>query len=462
MEKHQHVAVIDIGKTNAKLALISMPDMRELDLRSCSNRVILSAPYPHHDTLHLQKFIIDALADFHRQHGVDVISVTAHGATIALLKANHELAFPVMDYDFDGPDVLRADYENLRAPFLNTGSPSLSAGLNAAAQIYWLQRHHSDAFNAVSTIVTYPQFWSGWLTGVYCNEVTSLGCHTDLWDPFKAQFSSTVDALDLLPIMAPIKPAKAVLGPLRNELVRQTGLAATTPVHCGIHDSNASLLPHLLSRDQPFGVISTGTWIVCMAVGGRQMELVPDRDISLNVDINAQPVPSSRFMGGREYALITDGHEAKGTLEDLETIVSGNRMIIPQVVAGVGPFANATSNWQTATNGLSAGQIDAIASLYLALVTTQCLRLIGARGTQIVEGPLARNGLFLSALHILTEKPIHTNTMSQTGTTMGAALLVGSGSLPDQTRDASSQLAVHPELAQMIREYARRWNAGNN
>lgn len=258
--------------------------------------------------------------------------------------------------------------------------------------------------------------------------------------------------------MAPIKSAKAVLGHVRTELAQQMGLPATIPVHCGIHDSNASLLPHLMSRDQPFGVISTGTWIVCMAIGSQQMALVPDRDTSLNVDVNGQPVPSSRFMGGREYALITNGQETIGTLKDLETIVSGNRMIIPQVVSGVGPFANATSNWQSATEGLSTGQTDAIASLYLALVTTQCLKLISAQGTLIVEGPLARNALFLRALHVLTEKPIHTNTMTQTGTTIGAALLVGKDTFPDQTSDAL-HLNTNPNLARVIRDYANRWNA---
>ena len=28
----------------------------------------------------------------------------------------------------------------------------------------------------------YPQYWAYRLTGVLANEVTSLGCHTDLWN----------------------------------------------------------------------------------------------------------------------------------------------------------------------------------------------------------------------------------------------------------------------------------------
>ena len=41
-----------------------------------------------------------------------------------------------------------------------------------------------------------------------------------------------------------------------------------TPVLTGIHDSNASLLPHLIDRKPPFAVVSTGTWVIAMAIGG--------------------------------------------------------------------------------------------------------------------------------------------------------------------------------------------------
>lgn len=34
----------------------------------------------------------------------------------------------------------------------------------------------------------YPQYWALRLTGIAANEVTSLGCHTDLWNPWTADF----------------------------------------------------------------------------------------------------------------------------------------------------------------------------------------------------------------------------------------------------------------------------------
>ncbi|MCE3590562.1 hypothetical protein LXJ59_28655, partial [Escherichia coli] len=67
---------------------------------------------------------------------------------------------------------------------------------------------------------------------------------------------------------------------------------------CGIHDSNASLLPHLMTRSSPFSVVSTGTWVVLFAVGGQLDKLDQARDTLANVDAYGKAVPSARFMGG--------------------------------------------------------------------------------------------------------------------------------------------------------------------
>ena len=127
---------------------------------------------------------------FEREHRIDAISVTTHGATAALVDANGDLALPVLDYEFAGPDGLRAAYEQVRPPFAETGTPRLPIGLNLGAQLFWQQKTFPDAFAKVSAILTYPQYWACSLTGVAASEVTSLGCHTDLWNPYRRDFSA--------------------------------------------------------------------------------------------------------------------------------------------------------------------------------------------------------------------------------------------------------------------------------
>ena len=51
-----------------------------------------------------------------------------------------ELILPVLDYEFEGPDLLKEDYNQIRPSFQQTGAPRMDGGLNLGAQIYWYQR----------------------------------------------------------------------------------------------------------------------------------------------------------------------------------------------------------------------------------------------------------------------------------------------------------------------------------
>jgi len=119
----RHVAVIDIGKTNAKVALVDLANMREVALRRIANAASADGPYPHHDVEALWAFILDSLAAIHREQRTDAISITTHGATAVLIDAEVGLALPVLDYEFAGPDALAADYDAIRPPFHERAGP---------------------------------------------------------------------------------------------------------------------------------------------------------------------------------------------------------------------------------------------------------------------------------------------------------------------------------------------------
>ncbi|RWQ61426.1 MAG: carbohydrate kinase, partial [Mesorhizobium sp.] len=209
----RHVAVIDIGKTNAKVALVDLADMREVALRRMANAPVADGPYPHHDVELLWSFILDSLAGLNREQRIDAISITTHGATGVLVDAAGELALPVLDYEFTGPDALAKDYDAIRPVFTETGTPRLPVGLNLAAQFFWQQKRFPAEFAKTAAMLMYPQYWAFRLTGIAANEVTSLGCHTDLWNPWKADFSSLVDKMEWRRLMAPVRLAKHRLGP---------------------------------------------------------------------------------------------------------------------------------------------------------------------------------------------------------------------------------------------------------
>ncbi len=429
-----HIAVIDIGKTNAKLALVDLETRREIAVVTRPNAVLAAPPYPHFDTEGHWHFLLEGLRDLHAAHGIDAISVTTHGAAAALLAADGTLATPVLDYEHDGPDLLASDYNALRPAFDVTGSPRLPLGLNLGAQLHWQFATDPALLSRTAHIVTYPQYWGFRLTGHAATDVTSLGCHTDLWNPHRPSFSPLVDALGIADKIAPALASGDILGTVTPAVAAATGLPPTTRVATGIHDSNASLLPHLVDRRAPFSVVSTGTWVICMAMAGEPVTLDPARDTLVNVNAFGQPVPSARFMGGREYEMMRQ--PANPVKADLDAVLQTGLRLLPSVQQGSGPFAAQKAGWWPA-EPTDANLREVALGHYLALMTAECLSMIGATGPVLVEGPFGRNSWFTGMLAAATGRDVLTSA-SQTGTAIGAALLF----------DAAPKPVVHAASAQ--------------
>lgn len=450
MAAPRHIAVIDFGKTNAKLALVDLETLTERAVLTRPNTVRPGPPWPHFDTEGHWAFLLQGLAGFQSRFGIDAVSITTHGAAAAFLGADGGLAAPVLDYEHGYPDDVVAAYDALRPPFAETGSPRLAQGLNLGAQLHY-QLWADPALRARTVqIVTWPQYWAHRLTGVAATDVTSLGCHTDLWNPAARGFSGLVDRLGLRALLAPARRSGEVLGPILPAIAKATGMAETTPVVCGIHDSNASLYPHLLSRQPPFSVVSTGTWVVVMTMGGVAPALDPGRDTLVNVNAFGDPVASARFMGGREHDQVRSGVPPTGA--DVASVLDRALFLLPAVEPATGPFQGRTSGWSAPEATISPGERDAALAFYLALMTAECLAMTGASGPVIVEGPFARNAQYLAMLAAATGLPV-APADSITGTAIGAALLFA-----DRDAVAPVQVPASPPDPRRI-AYAQAWRA---
>lgn len=447
------IAVLDVGKTNIKLVVHDLESGEDVFVRTRPNTLADAPPYPHYDTEAMWSFFLGTLKEAAANRRIDALSFTTHGATFALL-AGDQLALPILDYEFRGPDALDGAYVKARPAFSESFTPRLPGGLNAGAQLFWQALTFPDAFAKVTTIVPYPQYWAFRFSGVLANEPTSLGVHTDLWAPARHDYSSFAKAEGLSKLFAPLHSAFDRLGTVTAEIASQTGLSPDTPVYCGIHDSNASLLPHLLGRRAPFTVLSTGTWVIVFAVGGAALTLDADRDGLCNVDAFGNPVPSSRFMGGREFDLLTEGQAQRPTPEDVRVALCEDIMVRPTFVPGCGPFPEGKGSWSVNPASLSRGVRTAAVSLYLALVTRAAMTVAGAAGPIVVEGPFGRDTLFAEALQHLTGRSVLI-AEGATGTSTGAAMLaLGKNGRPNLPPDRS--VGESYDLAG-LNGYAERW-----
>ncbi|MAM84423.1 MAG: carbohydrate kinase [Acidobacteria bacterium] len=427
MSAPKHIAVIDIGKTNAKVALVDVHTLSEVAVCKWPNTVVAGPPYPHYDTEGLWQFIMASLGELQALHPIDAVTVTTHGAAAALLATDGSLAAPILDYEHDGPDALRSDYDAVRPDFSETGSPRLPMGLNLGAQLFWQFETFPEIRKRAKTIVTYPQYWVFRLCGKAVNEVTSLGCHTDLWNPDAKTFSSMVETAGWRDLMAPVAKAADCLGLILPDIAASTGIAPGTKIYCGIHDSNASLYAHLAMRAVPFSIVSTGTWVISMALGGAKVALDPGRDTLVNVNARGEPVPSARFMGGREFDRMMAGLPHEYDQGDIEAVLDRGAMLLPAIEMRSGPFQNRRHSWTVDETSLGPGARFVAVSFYLALMTATGLAMAGADGPVFVEGPFAANQVYLDMLAAATGRPV--SAVAGTGTSIGAAMLAAGDSM---------------------------------
>jgi len=450
------VAVLDIGKTNVKVVCFDDAGAVLFE-RSGPNRPVPAPPYLHADTEAIWAFLIRALREAAAACRISAIVPTTHGCAGAFVD-DSGLVLPVLDYEEPHVEEISADYAAIRPPFSETLSPPLPFGLNQGRQIAWQMRTFPEAVARAKNYLTYPQYWAWRLSGVAAGEVTMLGAHSDLWAPKANAPSSLVPALGLTRLLAPMRPSWARIGTLKPEIADQVGVSAGTPVISGAHDSNASLLPHLASRAAPFTVVSTGTWVILMAVGLGVERLNPADDMLANVDVEGRPTACGRFMGGREFAQVVaslhgDGPRAP-TQESVARVMASGALALPSFSGQGGPFA--------ARKGAIVGDVApqdaaALATLYVALMTNLMLERLGATsGDVIVEGSFAANPMFAALLQAMRPDANVSSSGDSAGTARGAALLAR---WPVRLTPPHGEPAERIDWGPALAAYRARWSA---
>jgi L-fuculokinase len=334
-----------------------------------------------------------------------------------------KVRFQILDRLIVHRHQLADEYAVVVDDYTRTFSPPLPLGLNLGRQIFWQSRRFSDAFARVTDILMYPQYWAWRLAGEKASELTSLGCHTDLWRPRESCLSGLVERCGWSTLFPPIRAAWEGLGPIRPEIAAATGLPESCRVLTGIHDSNASYLAYIASAVPPFTVVSSGTWVICMAAGGRLDRLAAERDMLANVDATGAPVPTARFMGGREYRAI-QGEAGNGgaSLADLDAVLAKGTLALPSFVPESGPFPGRAGRIVGPALE-AASERTALAALYATLMLDFVLEQLGAIGPIFVDGPFARNALVTDSLATLhPNQPVH-GLAATCGAGSGAFLL---------------------------------------
>lgn len=453
--------IIDIGKTLSKVSLWT-DDGVMLDKQTRAN-----VPYEVDGTKRLNAdgiaaWLVTALSRY-ADHDINAIIPVGHGAGVVAL-GEYGPIFPPLDYEQDLPADVLAEYRAERDDFALTGSPALPAGLNIGAQVYWLDRLYPGAM-AGATLLPWAQYWAYWLSGAARSEVSSLGCHSDLWQPAAGDYSPMAKRLGWAEKFAPLAKAGEAIGTIRADLAATTGLPANAKIYAGLHDSNAALhaargFAALEGRDTT--VLSTGTWFIPMrlpAEGAAPPLLSEGRDCLINVDVFVRAVPSARFMGGREIESLIEidtrrvdiKPDQPALLAAVADVLASETVLLPSFAQGFGPYPKGEGRWINRPDCWFARR--AAACLYAALVTETCLSLVGATDAVLIEGRFAEAEVFVRALASLRPDLTFYTGPAHNDVSFGALRL-----LHPELRPQGELARVEP-LAEDLTTYAATWRA---
>jgi L-fuculokinase len=434
-----NVAVIDIGMTNKKVSVYGR-DLRPLGSTSRSFSPLLVEGIEAHDLASIEQWILGSLAELGRSFEIGAIAIATHGATMVCVGEDGAPCAPCLYYTHEPGEAFQERFyalaggrEELQE---RTGTPPLSAMINPSKGLLFLRERFPEAYARTRLALGYPQYWVYRLTGAAGAEGTYVGCHNYLWDWRAGRYSSVAEALGVAGKMPfPLRDSWAVAGALRPEVAERTGLGTGVAVTLGLHDSNASLLPHLAARKGgDFVLNSTGTWCVLMHPQ-EEYRFAPDelgKVVFFNRSAYNKPVKTAIFLGGMEFGAWTGAfRRALGLAEgaelpepsaaDYRRVVEGRDLfVLPELVPGSGQFPGSIARARSAGADYALADIQsgaavpaflrdpaasiAALNLSLALQTRVAAERAGAGGGSdlITEGGFRRNpgynGLLATAL----------------------------------------------------------------
>lgn len=455
----QSVLIFDIGKTHVKVTLLSLSGEKIYQNRT-SNRVKETRPYRSYDVDHIWAWLLKEITKLAKNHTIKFISIATHGAAAALVNVETEtLLLPIMDYEFEDYPNHLSDYKALRPGFHITGSPEFPAGLNLGRQLHWQSQILSDSDRQSATLLMYPQYWAWRLTGKICTEVTSLGCHTDIWDIHNNAPTSLMKTLGLDKALPSIMPAWETLGPIKETLAEALGLNPNCKILPGVHDSNAGYLPILKTakKERPT-VVSSGTWSVVMDSEASLIKLDKSKDMLVNIDAEGTPLATARYMGGREFGLICERLDTDITTtftdKDIQEIIESNTFILPSFCIGTGPYPN--KEGQIVFDG---EKIDvngkAAATIYSALMLNDILKRLDQDTHRdiLIEGSFAKNSVLCALIAKLNPSRKVRIESQGNGVTKGCFLLT----FWNEALPSSINPEVQPYPYDPFLDYAKRW-----
>lgn len=435
-------AVFDIGKTNKKFLLFDenfeIVHQKYSKLEEAGK--VDDDGYTCEDLSDLADWIKQQLQTTiqNKNFNIQALNFSAYGASLVHLDDNGNIITPFYSYLKPYPqELLHQFYENYggKEQFaLETASPPMGM-LNSGLQLYWLKYAKPSLYENICHTLHFPSYLSAIFTGKYKTEYTSIGCHTAMWNYEENCYHRWLKEEGMLQLLHEIQPITHTEEVDFEDKKIKTGV--------GMHDSSAALLPYLRTVDEPFMLLSTGTWSVALNPFNENPLTFDElkRDCLCFMNEDGAQVKAARFFLGNEYAHQKEKLDSYFNHDTNHTEVPLNISLLKKIIESdntvkrlqletahtSGPYrSEKPGEWKPS---LFSSYEEGYHQLMIDLVAIQAESIKLAEGSKpikklIVTGGFSRNKFFLKMLASrFPRKEIYTSSYSHVSA-LGAAVAV--------------------------------------
>lgn len=294
------IAVFDIGKTNKKFFLIDEQYQIVLE-RSVQFEEITDEDGDACDDIQLlTKWVTKTLTEVLQveNYNVKAVNFSTYGASLVYINEAGKVITPLYNYLKAYPAAIKnglyEKYGGAGKISCETASPVLGS-LNSGMQLYRMKVERPELYRQVKYALHLPQYISYLVSAKAYSDITSIGCHTQLWNYTTNNYHDWVMEEGLGSKLAPLHPSDT------TDTIHFAGQQLEAGI--GLHDSSAALIPYLAVFKEPFVLISTGTW--CISLNPfNNAPLTNDelnKDCLCYMEYKGRPVKASRLFAGNEH-----------------------------------------------------------------------------------------------------------------------------------------------------------------
>ncbi len=467
------IAVFDIGKTNKKCFIFNEDYQIVYEKTSQLIETTDEDGEPCENIDLLKNWILDTLREILNDFRflIKAINVTTYGASLVHLDIDGQPLTPLYNYLRPFPDDLKEQflthYGDESKIALETASPVLG-NLNSGLQLYWLKYQKPLIFKQIKWSLHLPQYITFLIFQqlqettstesvsfrtegeeseaegrskhfenlglrpqmpryalhdniIGASEITSIGCHTMMWNFQKNDYHDWVKTEGLTEKFPPLKPSNLAL-PIINTLI--TNYQSTNNyIGTGLHDSSAALIPYLASFKEPFILISTGTW--CISLNPFNAEPLTAEELKQDclsyLSYEGKPVKAARYFGGNQHEIWTQklAQAFNKPADYYQTIAFDQQIIESQHQqkklrqTGLYPFENYEAAYHTIISKIIRQQYHST-----KMVLTKTTHRI------FVDGGFSKNEIYMNLLaQVFPHLEVYAAEVAQ-ATALGAALAI--------------------------------------